>query len=109
MPHMWNSLMERGGKREQKTDVAKASVSAAQFRFQNSLRSLVLDVQNAFVDVFLAGDNLSFVQQNYDALDRIVQINTARVKSGDLAEVDLQRRFSVREIGEPINIGVGSV
>jgi outer membrane protein, heavy metal efflux system len=84
-------VIERGGKREQRIHAAEASVSAARLRLRNAIRTLVLDVQSAFVDVLLAKENLALAQQNYESLTNVVQVNATRVKTGDLAEVDLLR------------------
>jgi cobalt-zinc-cadmium efflux system outer membrane protein len=84
-------VIERGGKREQRIQAAEASVSAAQLRLRNAIRTLVLDVQSAFVDVLLGKENLALAQQNYESLNNVVQLNATRVKTGDLAEVDLLR------------------
>jgi cobalt-zinc-cadmium efflux system outer membrane protein len=83
--------VERGGKRDARIDVAQNSISTAQFRLRNAMRSVVLDTQNAFVDVLLAGEMVNLARQNYEALNNVVQINTTRVRAGDLAEVDLLR------------------
>src|SRR5262245_11277763 len=84
-------IIERRGKREQRIRTAEASVSAAQLRLRNAIRTLVLDVQSAFVDVLLAKENLALAQQNYESLNKVAQVNATRVKTGDLAEVDLLR------------------
>lgn len=84
-------VVERGGKRDARIDVAQNSVSAAQFRLRNAMRSVVLDTQNAFVDVLLAREAVNLARQNYEALNNVTHINATRVKAGDLAEVDLLR------------------
>jgi outer membrane protein, heavy metal efflux system len=84
-------VIERGGKREARIEVAQDSISAAQYRLRNAMRSVVLDTQNAFVDGLLAKEMVNLARQNYDALNNIVQINATRVRAGDLAEVDLLR------------------
>jgi outer membrane protein, heavy metal efflux system len=83
--------VERGGKRDARIEVAQNSISTAKFRLRNAMRGVVLDAQNAFVDVLLARDAVNLARQNYEALNNVVQINTRRVKAGDLAEVDLLR------------------
>lgn len=84
-------LWERAGKRRLRTEVAEAARSVAQLQFLNSVRSVVLDVQNAFVDALLARDSLALARENLRSLNQIVEINAARVKAGDLAEVELIR------------------
>lgn len=84
-------LWERAGKRRLRTEVAEAARSVAQLQFLNSVRGVVLDVQSAFVDALLARDSLALARENLSSLNQIVEINAARVKAGDLAEVELIR------------------
>jgi cobalt-zinc-cadmium efflux system outer membrane protein len=50
-----------------------------------------MDVESAFVDVQLAKENLSLARDNLRAFQEIVDINSARVRAGDLATVELLR------------------
>jgi cobalt-zinc-cadmium efflux system outer membrane protein len=84
-------VLERGKKRESRTDVAELSKSVAELGVLNALRGVILDVQNAFVDVLLAKESLALAQDNLKALNAIVEVNTNRVRAGDLAQVELVR------------------
>lgn len=84
-------VFERGGKRQRRIDVAQAAVSTAQLQLLNTVRSVVLDVQSAFVDLLQAKADLALAQDTLEALRQTVQINTTRVRTGDLAEVELIR------------------
>ena len=84
-------ILERGGKRERRIEVAKDAREVAQLQLLNATRSLVLDVQNAFVDVLQANDNLTLARENLAAFQSIVDVNTNRVRAGDLAKVELTR------------------
>ncbi len=86
-----NWTFERGGKRARREDVASAAKSVAELSLINTIRQLRLDVQNAFVDVLTAKSSLALAQDNLKSLRGIVDINESRVKSGDLAEVELKR------------------
>ena len=55
------------------------------FQLQDAARQLILDVDNAYVEVLLARGNLSVAQQNRSAFSRIVRISRERVRAGDLA------------------------
>jgi cobalt-zinc-cadmium efflux system outer membrane protein len=83
--------LERGGKRERRIEVATAQKEVAQLQLLNTTRTLVLDVQNAFVDVLQAKDNLALARENLKAFQSIVEVNTDRVRAGDLAKVELVR------------------
>jgi outer membrane protein, heavy metal efflux system len=84
-------ILERGGKRERRIEVAQNAKEVAQLQLLNTTRSLVLDVQNAFVDVLQAKDNLALAKENLAAFQNIVEVNTNRVRAGDLAKVELTR------------------
>jgi cobalt-zinc-cadmium efflux system outer membrane protein len=84
-------VLERGGKRERRVEVAQTAREVAQFQLLNATRLVILDVQGAFVDVLLAKESLALAQENLKAFNSIVQINSVRVQAGDLAKVELIR------------------
>ena len=84
-------LLERGQKRASRIAVAEGSRAVVELQLLNSVRTLVLDVQNAYVEALLAKDNLTLAQENLKSFGDIVDVNRRRVKSGDLAEVELFR------------------
>jgi cobalt-zinc-cadmium efflux system outer membrane protein len=84
-------VFERGAKRQRRIDVAQTAVSTAQLQFLNTLRSVVLDVQSSFVELLQAKADLALAQETLEAFRQTVQLNTSRVRSGDLAEVELIR------------------
>jgi len=84
-------LVERGGKRRLRIEVAENARSAVELDFLNTTRSVILNVQEAFVEGLLAKESLLLARQNLESLNQIVEINTARLKAGDIAEVELAR------------------
>lgn len=84
-------VFERGRKRQLRTEAAEAGVTVAELQFLDAARQLVLDVQNAFVDALLARESLALARENLKSFERIAEINAARVKAGDLAEVESLR------------------
>ena len=83
--------LERGGKRDRRIEVARNAREVAQLQLLNTTRTLVLDVQNAFVDVQQAKDNLALARENLQVFQNIVEVNATRVRAGDLAKVELVR------------------
>jgi cobalt-zinc-cadmium efflux system outer membrane protein len=83
--------IERGGKRDRRVDVAQAAKSVAELQLVNTIRQLVLDVQGACVDVVQANQNLALARESLDAFNALVQVNTERVRTGDLSQVELSR------------------
>ena len=84
-------IWERGQKRRYRMEVAQQEKAIAQAQLLNATRALVLDVQNAFVEILLAKETLALAQRNQNSFRRIVQISTERVRAGDLAPVELVR------------------
>lgn len=84
-------VLERGGKRARRIEVAENARESAKLQLLNTIRTLVLDVESAFVDVLLAKENLSLARENLKAFNGIVDINSVRVRAGDLAKVELIR------------------
>jgi outer membrane protein, heavy metal efflux system len=84
-------VIERGGKRERRVDQAGLSKSVAELQLLNTTRSLVLDVESAFTDVQLAKLNLALARDNLTAFNNVVQVNSDRVRTGDLSQVELSR------------------
>jgi outer membrane protein, heavy metal efflux system len=84
-------VLERGGKRERRVEVAQTAKEVAQLQLLNTTRTLALDVDNAFVDVLQSKDNLALARENLAAFRSMVDVNAARVRAGDLAKVELVR------------------
>lgn len=84
-------ILEGGGKRERRIDVAEQARSVAELQLLNAMRTTALDVQSAFVDVVLAKDNLALARESLQAFSDLVRVNTERVRTGDLSQVELSR------------------
>ncbi len=84
-------VLERGGKRERRVEVADNARAVAQLQLLNTTRTLLMDVQSAFIDVLLAKESLALAHENLKAFESIVDVNTSRVRAGDLAKVELVR------------------
>jgi cobalt-zinc-cadmium efflux system outer membrane protein len=89
-------VLERDGKRERRLDQAALARSVTALQLANTTRTLRLDVQSAFVDVQLAQRELALAEENLSAFNNVVQVNSERVRTGDLAAFDA-RRVAVRQ------------
>lgn len=83
--------MERGHKREERIAVASENKSLAELGVKETMRQVIYSVQSAYVDVQQAKANLQLAQDNLDRLRSVVAVNQARLRSGDLAQVELDR------------------
>jgi outer membrane protein, heavy metal efflux system len=84
-------VLERGGKRERRIEQASLARSVAELQLLDTTRKLVLDVETACADVLLAKLNLALARENLDAFNNVVAVNVERVRTGDLAQVELAR------------------
>src|SRR5262249_51238991 len=76
-------VIERGGKREQRMEVAREARSIAELQLLDTMRGVVLDVQSAAVDLALAKQNLALARGSLDAFNSVVRVNVERVRTGD--------------------------
>lgn len=83
--------IERGKKRQERLAVAQADLSLAELSVREVMRQVIFAIQGAFLDVQQAKANLNLAQDNLLRLQDLVSINDARLKSGDLAQVELDR------------------
>jgi cobalt-zinc-cadmium efflux system outer membrane protein len=83
--------IERGRKRQERMAVAREQKSLAELGVRELMRQVIYAVQNAFVDVQQAQRSLALAQENLKNLEGVVAINEARLKSGDLAQVEMER------------------
>lgn len=84
-------VFERGRKRQFRMDFAEANRFEVEAEVLNAARNVVLDVENAFIDLRLADDSLKLAEENHQGLQKIVELNSVRVRTGDLPEVELLR------------------
>ncbi len=82
---------ERGHKLEQRVALANQEKSLAELGVREVMRQVIASVQNAFVDVQQAKQDLSLSQENLKSLENMVAINESRLKAGALALVELDR------------------
>jgi cobalt-zinc-cadmium efflux system outer membrane protein len=84
-------LIERGGKRQLRADEARAVRSVTELQLLDTMRQLRLDVESACVDVQLAQLSVALVRDNLKAFGDVVEVNSERVRAGDLSQVELSR------------------
>ena len=83
--------IERSGKRRLRTEVAQQERATTELQFQDAVRSIALDVATLFVEAQLAEESLNLARENGSYFESIVTVNEARLKAGDIAEVELLR------------------
>ncbi len=81
--------IELGGKRSRRIAVAEAEVSVAEAELFDILRKLRAEAASAYVSSVTARLVLERKEKTLASLDRLVEVNTKRVASGDAGEVAL--------------------
>ena len=95
--------LERPSKRRARIAVAEQARAAAEFRLQDALRQLTLEVQQAFVELQAAKESLQLARANQQTFEELVAINAARVRAGDLAPIELVRtRVSAIQLNQAV-------
>ncbi|MEI9899578.1 MAG: TolC family protein [Hyphomicrobium sp.] len=83
--------IERGHKREERMALAEQDRTLAELGVRETMRQVIYNVQSAFVDVQLAKETLALAQDNLRSLEGVVGVNETRRRTGDLAQVELDR------------------
>ena len=84
-------LHEREHKRELRRDQAKENTVIAETTYLDQERGLLFNLQSAFVNVLQAKAVLQNATENLNYWDRELEVFRARLKAGDLAQVDMDR------------------
>jgi cobalt-zinc-cadmium efflux system outer membrane protein len=82
---------ERGGKRELRTSLAGEARRVAEAQLADAVRRLKQDVTLACIDVLEAKAMLQLAQDNFHALEQLVQLNDRRLSSGAIPELEVTR------------------
>jgi cobalt-zinc-cadmium efflux system outer membrane protein len=84
-------LHERGGKRELRLESAKKGTQIAESQQDDLVRTTVFNLRNAFVQTLQAKAVLAVAKENLAYYDKVLALNSDRVKLGDEAQIDLDR------------------
>jgi cobalt-zinc-cadmium efflux system outer membrane protein len=84
-------LHERDHKRELRLQTAKEGTQIAQSQHEDLERNLVFNLRSVFIQTLQAKAIVDLARQELDYYDHIIDISRARFKSGDLAQIDLDR------------------
>jgi cobalt-zinc-cadmium efflux system outer membrane protein len=87
---------ERGGKREARIEEADQVIQAARAQIDDTLRTQVFALRQAFGSALLARDDLQLAQSLDDNYQRVQDLTETRVRTGALAQIELFRVRSGR-------------
>lgn len=83
--------IETAGKRKWRIEAARSGLDAARAGFLDARRTLVLEVQNAFLDLVLAAENVRTLGEILDTFERLLKVNRTRFEAGEISRVELMR------------------
>jgi len=87
----FNKLIERGGKRERRTEQAGFVLDAAQASVLDTTRTQLFLLRQAFTAAILARENLELAEKTDAQYAKTEQLTSVRVETGDAAKVEIYR------------------
>src|SRR3984893_14451511 len=84
-------LHERQHKRELRRDSAQKATGIAVLSLEDQKRTLVFNLRSGFVNTLQAKAVLALARENLVYYDKFLDVSRARVKAGDIAQMDLDR------------------
>jgi cobalt-zinc-cadmium efflux system outer membrane protein len=83
--------IERGGRRQLRTDAARKALEAQRLAYQDRVRLTQLEVERAFSRALLAKSNLEASRSILEQAERMISLNRVRFKQGDISAMELNR------------------
>ncbi len=87
----YDRLIERGGKREIRTELTTYQLNAGEAQMLDAARTELYQLRQAFTTAALARDNLALAEATRQEYDQTIRLTEAKVENGDLARVELYR------------------
>ena len=88
--------IERGGRRQLRTEVAAQAVEAQRWEYRNQVRLMQLEVERAFAQAILAKLNLEASQSLLNQTERMIALNRVRFEQGEISALELNRTEAER-------------
>ncbi|MFN7949355.1 MAG: TolC family protein [Blastocatellia bacterium] len=86
-----DKTIERGGKRELRTEQADAQLKAAEAQMLDAVRTQLFQLRQAFTAATLARENLLLAEATEQQYEQTAKLTEVRVENGDLAGVEIFR------------------
>jgi len=83
--------IERGGRRQLRTEAARQAVEAQRLAYQDRVRLMELEVKRTFSRAILAKSNLEASRSILEQAERMIELNRVRLKQGDISALELNR------------------
>lgn len=86
-----DKIIERGRKRELRTEVADLQLKASEAQMLDAIRTQMLQLKQAFTQAELARENLRLAEETEQQYQQTVKLTTAKVENGELPGMDVYR------------------
>ncbi len=83
--------IEAPGKRRSRIREAERATSVVEFEFEDFIRELILETQQAALEIKLTEANLTLVRNNLEAAESIVELTEALYEAGEIDGIELRR------------------
>lgn len=99
-PSFWNGQsltfrfdqeFEVGGRRQLRTSAAATAAEVARLEIDAGVRTVELTVRRTYLAAVLAQEDRSVAQTSLEEIDRVIALNEARVRLGDVSGAELRR------------------
>lgn len=87
----YDQLIERGGKRQLRTDLADQQLKASEAQMLDTMRLQLFQLRQAFTMAALARENLTLAQATLDQYEQTIRLTAIKVDNGEVAGVELYR------------------
>lgn len=86
-----DQLIERGGKRELRMELADSQLQASEAQMMDAARLQLYQLRQAFTSATLARENLLLAEATNQQYEQTIKLTAAKVENGDLAGIELYR------------------
>lgn len=87
----FDQLIERGGKRQLRTDLADQQLKVSEAQMLDTVRLLLYQLRQAFTQAALARENLTLAEETLEQYEQTIRLTAIKVDNGDVAGVELYR------------------
>src|SRR5215813_10894509 len=87
----FDKIVERGGKRELRTEVAEEQLRASEAQMLDAIRNQIFQLRRTFAAATLARENLRLAETTEQQYAQTERLTLAKVDQGDIAKVEVYR------------------
>jgi outer membrane protein, heavy metal efflux system len=87
----YDQVIERGRKRELRTELAEQQLKASEAQMLDAVRTQLYQLHQAFTSAALARENLILAESTLEQYEQTIRLTAVKVENGDLAGVELYR------------------